>query len=136
MVFELFCFNFKTDLILKQKIMLNYNFTRIFEARGIARPYNFLVKAGYSANFATRVANNKLRKLNLDEVERFCVLLKCTPNDLLEWVPGADDGNDEKHPLLALKRDKPAVNISQMLKSVSLEKLADIEILIKKEIGK
>ncbi len=116
--------------------MLKYNFTRIFEARGIARPNSYLVKEGCSANYANRIANNKIRKLNLDEVERFCELLQCTPNDLLEWVPGPDSTNIEKHPLFPLRREKPAINIGQILKSVPLDKLADIENLIKSEMGK
>ncbi len=116
--------------------MLKYNFTRIFEARGISRPNSFLVKAGCSYNYAYRIANNKIRTLNLDELKRLCELFQCTPNDLLEWIPGPEESNIEKHPLYPLKRDKPPINIGQILKSVPLDKLSDIENLIKKEIGK
>lgn len=114
--------------------MLGFNFQRIFRARGIDRPFSFLVKAGYSANFATRIANNRVERLNLPDVERICVLLQCTPNDLLQWFPESNDKTNDKHPLISLKRSNTAVHITQLLKNVPLDKLNDIENVIRKEI--
>ncbi len=116
--------------------MLTYNIGRIFEARGINKPYSYLTKAGYSSNTASRFINKHFRKLNLDDVERLCELLRCTPNDLLEWTPRPGDTTDENHPLNELKRDKSYASIRQMLKTVPLNKLSEIENMIKKEIGK
>lgn len=115
--------------------MLAFNFTRIFKARGIEKPFTYLVKRGFSETFATRMVHNRVKRMNLDDVERFCELFQCTPNDLLEWIPGDAEGNDT-HPLLPLKRSDAAINITKMLSSVPLDKLADIENLIKKELGK
>ena len=41
--------------------MLTFNFTRIFKARGIDKPFSYLVKVGYSDNFATRIVNNRIK---------------------------------------------------------------------------
>ena len=115
--------------------MLTFNFTRIFKARNIDKPFRFMVKHGYSGNFATRIVNNRPRVLNLIEVERLCVLFQCTPNDLLQWNPTSADLS-EKHPLDILKRNNKAVELTSMLRNVPLDKLESIEELIKSEINK
>jgi DNA-binding Xre family transcriptional regulator len=117
--------------------MLKFNFTRIFKAKGIERPYTFLVKAGYSASFSTRVTNNKVRQLNLVDVENLCAMLKCTPNDLLEWVPDQNDKSaGEGHPLSSLQRISNNSHINQILYNIPFDRLADIEKMILKEVGK
>lgn len=116
--------------------MLTFNFTRIFKARGIDKPFSYLVKAGYSDNYATRVVNNRFEKINLKDVEKLCVLLQCTPNDLLEWTPEAKDQNNEQHPLSSIKRSNKVVELTKILSSIPLDKLKDIESIINKEILK
>ncbi|NOU18435.1 MAG: helix-turn-helix transcriptional regulator [Bacteroidales bacterium] len=116
--------------------MLIFNFTRIFRARGIDKPFSYLVKAGYSDNFATRVANSKMERLNLKDVEKLCVLLQCTPNDILEWIPDKKEAKIEKHPLNTLKRTGSVTQLSQILNAVPLDKLGEIETLIMKELKK
>lgn len=116
--------------------MLSFNFTRIFKARGIDKPFRYLVKAGYSDNFATRVANNRKKQFNLKDLERLCTLLGCTPNDLLEWVPAPADASDEKHPLRPLIRTNTDSQLLQILSSVPIDKIAGIENLIKMELEK
>lgn len=116
--------------------MLTFNFARIFKARGIERPFRYLVNAGYSDNFATRVANSKMERMNLKDVEKLCVMLQCTPNDLLEWIPSAKEVDVEKHPLATLRRKGSSPQLKQMLKTAPLDKLSEIENLIIKELSK
>lgn len=116
--------------------MLTFNFTRIFKSRGIDKPFSYLVKLGYSDNFATRIVNNKIERLNLKDIEKLCELFQCTPNDLLEWIPGGNDLNNENHPLISIKRSDKVVQLTKILNSVPLDKLSDIESLIKKEMEK
>lgn len=116
--------------------MLKFNFMRVFRAKGIERPYTYLVKAGYSASFATRVVNNKVRQLNVDDVEKLCVMLQCTPNDLLEWLPDKNDTSCQDHPLSSLRRIASDSQINRILYNVPVDRLAEIEQLILKEIGK
>ncbi len=116
--------------------MLRFNFTRIFKSRGIDKPFSYLVKKGYSGNFATRIVNNRMETLNLMYVEKLCELFQCTPNDLLEWSPGSKDLNNVNHPLVSIKRSDKVIQLTQILNSVPLDKLNEIESVIKKEIEK
>ncbi len=116
--------------------MLIFNFSRLFKARGIDKPFTHLVKAGYSDNFATRIVNSRIEKLNLKDVERLCEMLSCTPNDLLEWIPGNDQKSTDSHPLVSLRRTETVLNLTQILSSVPLDKLSDIERLIRNEVEK
>jgi hypothetical protein len=116
--------------------MLKFNFTRVFKAKGIDRPYTYLVKAGYSASFATRAVNNKVRRLNLADVEKLCVMLQCTPNDLLEWVPNKNFSTEQGHPLSSLQRISNDSRINSILYNIPVDRLSDIEQLILKEMGK
>ena len=116
--------------------MLTFNFSRIFKARGIDKPFSYLVKLGYSDNFATRIVNNRMQRLNLTDVEKLCELFQCTPNDLLEWIPENKDKTNDKHPLITIKRSDKVVQLTQILNSVPLDRLNEIENMIKKEIEK
>lgn len=116
--------------------MLTFNFSRVFKARGIEKPFTYLVKAGYSDNFATRVVNSKMVRMNLKDVEALCVMLQCTPNDILEWIPDKKDTKAENHPLFSLRRMGTVSQLNQILNAVPLNKLIEIETMIKKELEK
>ena len=114
--------------------MLTFNFSRIFKARGIDKPFSYLVKVGYSDNFATRIVNNRTKRLDLADIEKLCELFQCTPNDLLEWIPDSKDKTNDNHPLILIKRSDKVVQLTQILNSVPLDKLGEIESVIKKEM--
>ena len=116
--------------------MLTFNFNRVLKARGIDKPFSYLVKLGYSDNFATRIVNNRIKRLDLADIEKLCELFQCTPNDLLQWIPDSKDKNNDKHPLISIKRSDKVFQLTQMLNSVPLDKLNEIESVIKKEIEK
>ncbi|MBP1638449.1 MAG: hypothetical protein H6Q17_32 [Bacteroidetes bacterium] len=116
--------------------MLTFNFDRILKARGIFRPYNFLLKQGYSSNTAYRISRNIGDELNLKRIERLCILFKCTPNDLLEWTPEKNDTDIENHPLLSLKRENKVTELNKLLYSIPLDKLENIKAMIQEEIKK
>lgn len=116
--------------------MLRFNFTRVFIARGIDKPFSFLVNSGYSGNFSTRIANNRVEKLNLREVEKLCEILQCTPNDLLVWYPDKNEETNDQHPLVSLRRSDKVVQLTKILNNIPLNKLKDIEDLISAELKK
>ena len=116
--------------------MLTFNFKRIFRARGIDKPFSYLVKGGYSQNMTTRIVNGRVKPLDLTDIERLCVLFQCTPNDFLEWKPGSHDVNPGNHPLAPLKRDDTMAHLTQLINTMPLEKLQAIENVIKQELGK
>ena len=115
--------------------MLTFNFTRIFMARGINKPFSFLRKTGYSDNFATRIVNNRINKLNLKDIEILCEILQCTPNDLLEWTPDKKQETMKNHPLTPLKRTQTIPHLLQLLNTVPLNKLSEIETFINEKIN-
>ncbi len=114
--------------------MLKYNFDRIMKARGIQRPFTYLKKAGFSDNFATRVKNNRINRLNLESMERLCILLRCTPNDLMEWIPESKHNIDHEHPINNIKKSNKVIDITKTLNSVPLGKLEEIENLINEKL--
>jgi hypothetical protein len=62
-------------------------------------------------------------------MEKLCIALKCTPNDLFEWRAAADPVVAENHPLQALVRES-VPPISEMIKDLPFEKLSELEAMI------
>ena len=114
--------------------MLTYNFDRIFKARGIERPFTYLRKAGFSDNFATKIKNNRVKRLNLELIERLCLELHCTPNDLMEWTPDKNQNVNKEHPINNIKKSEKVVDITKTLNSIPLGKLEEIENLISEKL--
>lgn len=123
------------NLLKDKDYMIRYNFDRIFKARGVERPFSFLRQVGFSDNFATKIKQNKVKRINLEEIERLCVVLKCTPNDFFEWIPNSGDQIGENHPLNEIRRSDKVINIMKTLNSVPLGQLAEIEQIIKDKIN-
>jgi hypothetical protein len=114
--------------------MLYFNFTRLFKARGIDKPAGYLVKNGFSDNFATKVVRNSFRRMDLSNIERLCTLLRCTPNDILQWVPDSSDIDIANHPLSPLHQTDKVMDLTRTLHSLPFDKLLEIEKIIQSEI--
>ena len=110
--------------------MIIYNFKRVLKARGIEKPFTYLVKAGFSNSFASKAIHNKVKRLNLSSIEKLCLLLKCTPNDFYEWHPSKNQTVPANHPLHKIKRTDKDVALSEMISNIPIDKLAEIEKLI------
>lgn len=79
--------------------MLSLSLDPIFKARGIERPYTFLVKAGLAPHTAHILLNSKTRTFRLDHIEILCRILICEPNDLLLYTPDPNHILTPDHPL-------------------------------------
>ena len=90
--------------------MLTLNLTPIFKARGIDKPYSFLVKAGLTAHSATNILNSQTRIFRLDHVELLCKVLVCEPNDLLLWTPNSGEKFEPNFPLSKLIQVETGLN--------------------------
>ena len=110
--------------------MLIYNFDKVFKARSIERPFTFLLQAGFSNSFATKVKNNRVKRLSLDFLERLCFSLNCTPNDFTDWIPDKDQKVDKSHALYELKRTDKILDLTRTLNLMPLSKLEQIERLL------
>lgn len=116
--------------------MLTFNFTRLFKARGIDKPFTYLVKNGCSENFSTRVVNHRIERMSLKDVEKLCRLFNCTPNDLLQWTPPSGEMVPDDYPLKALIRTDKVIHLTQLLSNIPVDKLPDIEKLINEQMKK
>lgn len=105
--------------------MLTMNVSAIFKARGIERPYTFLVKAGLSPHTANHIINSKTRVFRLDHVELLCSLLVCEPNDLLSWIPDKDKVYPKNNPLSRLIPDTAPNNLQETLAAMSYKELKE-----------
>lgn len=121
-----FC-NGQLQLLPKFTAMLQLNLQRIFKARGIEQPYKFLVRSGFVPFTAHKYKNGKVEHIRLDHIEKLCVALNCTPNDIFEWQPEnlLDDRAD--HPLQKIRTRQKRANLNQLLSTMPLEKLEEIE---------
>jgi DNA-binding Xre family transcriptional regulator len=110
--------------------MLTWNLHAIFKARGIKRPYTFMVKAGLSPNSATSLLNNTSRSVRLDHVEILCEKLYCFPGDLMKWSPRKENPLPDSHPLRKLENLPAGFDLSETLKNIPLDKLNEIKTLL------
>ena len=113
--------------------MLTLDINPIIQARGVGKPYTFLVKAGISPQSATMIVNSKARVFRLDHIETICEQLNCTPNDLLSWTPKKNLKLHDNHSLNQLIRDKKAFKLQDTLKTMSLEQLNQIATFINQQ---
>lgn len=115
--------------------MIIYNFERIFKARGIDKAFAYLKRAGFSDSLASKVKNNKIARLNLPTIEKLCILLRCTPNDFMEWIPDKNNSVDAEHPIYKIKQTDKVIDLTKTLNSIPIDQLDAIEQLIKNEIN-
>lgn len=109
--------------------MLIFNPRMIFARRGIEKPSGMLVRNGLAPSTATRFLQAQTSLIKIEYIEKVCVMMNCTPNDLFEWKPDAKTVLAENHPLKALKRTEQIKNIRELLRDVPVEKLSQIESL-------
>jgi len=110
--------------------MLFFNIKRVLDLRGIDKPYAFLVKNGFVSQTATNIVNNQIGRITPDQMEKLCLLLHCTPNDLFDWRPGENSVVPENHPLRTLIKEKNPPSLSELVKTLPVEKLSRLESLI------
>jgi len=106
--------------------MLSLNLKTIFNARGIERPYTFLVNAGFTSHTAHILINSHTRNIKLDQLELLCKALVCEPSDLFLYSPSNNDQLAQDHPLLKLKQDVKPQNWKEKLATMPYKQLKEI----------
>ena len=112
--------------------MLTLNLKPIFKARGIDKPYTYLVKSGFPPYTAHNLLNSKTVSFQLRNIDKLCSLLICTPNELLLWTPNRNETIAPNHPLTRLKKRNVDLNWQDTIKNVLLEELELIVTTINK----
>jgi hypothetical protein len=88
------------------------------------------VKNGFVSRTATNMINNQIGRIKPEQIEKLCVALHCTPNDLFAWRPDKNTVIGENHPLQTLKRDKSTTSVSELVKDLPLEKISQLETFV------
>jgi DNA-binding Xre family transcriptional regulator len=116
--------------------MLRYNFERVLKARGIDRPYAYLVQQGVHGHLASGIRKNKVRLLRMDSLEKICLILHCTPNDIMEWVPDERQASDGDQPMNDLKRNDVVIHLTQTLNALPLDKVEEVVKFAEEQMNK
>jgi DNA-binding Xre family transcriptional regulator len=106
--------------------MLYFNISKLFILRNIAKPRIFLINNGFSYSQAKNIVTYRRQTISARVVEKLCLALSCTPNDLLVWTPDKNTSIPESHPLHKLKPTE-SINISEILKDVPAEKISEFK---------
>ena len=110
--------------------MLKFDPRRVFGLRGIRKDLTFLMKNGVGRSTASNLLNFNVAYVKIEHLEKLCLLLRCTPNDLFGWKPPKDAVIDDAHPLMSLKRGPNPKDLADMVSDIPLEKLEQIEGLL------
>ena len=108
------CLNIKLNT---HKNILYFNIPKLFKLRNISKPRIFLSQNGFYI-FTDKKSRHLPRcrsNISVNVVEKLCLALNCTPNDLLEWIPSKDSQVPENHPLHALKPSE-TLDLDELLK--------------------
>lgn len=102
--------------------MLRYNIERMILMRGHTDIKGYLKRMGYTRYVISHLLS-KPRHLDITYIERFCHELRCTPNELMEWVPSESEPIEENHPLTKLRRNGLSMPVYSTLLKVPADKL-------------
>ena len=99
--------------------MIKLRIAALCKERLIAHPWTALVEAGISEKKTNQYLNGKTNRLMLDDIEKLCTLLRCTPNDLFEWTPANKSQDYPENPLQAIAK-KPLFNLEDVLNGLTI----------------
>ncbi|MBN2637499.1 MAG: hypothetical protein JXR65_00255 [Bacteroidales bacterium] len=69
-------------------------------------------------------------------MEKICLLLNCTPNDVMQWIPDGNETVEKNQPLNKLLRTQnKVIDITRSLNSLPLDKLEEIGKYIDEQIS-
>ena len=103
--------------------MLYFNLTRLLKLRGVERPYSWLVQNGFVPQTAVRWSKNEIGYVRPAQMERLCLLLNCTPNDLFDWRKDGKTAVHDTHALRTLTKPPPDTSVQSALRDLPLAKL-------------
>ncbi|MGG9971850.1 helix-turn-helix domain-containing protein [Ferruginibacter sp. SUN002] len=103
---------------------------------GIEDPKRWLVKNGFSHVDAARLVNNTQASITYAKLEKLCLLLNCTPNQLISWQPKDNTTVASTHPLQQLKPVPKGASISAKLQTLPPEKMEELQRYLDELAGK
>ncbi len=114
--------------------MIKLNLGPLFEARGIEKPYSYLLKKGIPRHTAQRILSGEHTHLHFRHVELLCKAFNCSPNDLLIYIPNKEEQLPENHPLHQLKKESVSFNWLQNTANLPINQLQQLIVQIKTQL--
>ena len=116
--------------------MLTLNIIPILKARGVQKPYTFLVSKGFNSHTANVLLNSTTVSFRLKHIEKLCLILNVTPNELLLFTPDKNTIVNEDHPINKLSNKNTDLNWQETIQTIPLDQLKEIVTIIKKHGNK
>jgi putative transcriptional regulator len=105
--------------------MLKLNINTLAKARGIKNLAAHLTKFGFTYQPAFRLASGNIKSLPIRNIEKLCLALNCTPNDLFIFQPQANEPVPENHPLKPLIAKSDPANLIDFANEIPISKLPE-----------
>ena len=109
--------------------MLHLNLQSMMTLRGVENPVAFLVRHQFDYQTARRLMSNPNYRLTFAQMEQLCLVLQCTPNDLIKFTP--NENTPPNHALRALVHEE--IDVLQKLRNMSIEELAAFNKLLQEK---
>ncbi len=103
--------------------MLYLDIVKVCNSKAVSNPRHFLVSIGFDHAAASRLLQNTSGSVKLATMEKICLHLNCTPNELMSWKPPTNLANTHEYNLEKLKPIEEKDNIVSKLKRLPSDKL-------------
>lgn len=103
--------------------MLIFNLKRALTIRGVKYATTFFMKHGYSRAVASSLAG--MTTVPPKHLEKLCLMLNCTPNDLFDWIPDAEHDKPD-YALYELKRGDDFKNFAAITKGLKMKDVMEV----------
>lgn len=105
--------------------MLYLNLKRVMHMRGVDNHYKMLLDLGFAPATVRSLLTNRVWRISFENLEKLCLALNCTPNDVIEWLPPENQATPETQALIKLTRNK-AKDLPKLLKDLPIEQFEQI----------
>jgi DNA-binding Xre family transcriptional regulator len=102
--------------------MLKLNVNKHALLRNHSDSAAYLRRFGFTHWRSQKISGEKLTSIPFADLEKLCTIFRCTPNDLFEWTPDANDTAAD-HPLTPLR---PENSVDLRINSLSFAQLKEI----------
>ena len=106
--------------------MIKLNLQQALKSKGIENTNKFLHQCEIPYYTASKLLNNKVESINFKYLEKICLQLHCTVDDLFFWIPDADNKPSGNHPLYKLVKNTAKETINQKIKQLPFDKIQQI----------
>lgn len=112
--------------------VLYLDLKRILGDRGITEnPIHFLRRAGFTDHMANKLYYNKIDGTSYRNLEKLCIALTCSPNELFSWQAGEGQSLPANHPLQKRKPSAEAGTLGKAIRELPPDQLEELRQFVK-----